>query len=764
MNRASGSHRGEPELFPPIMSLDSTASTAASKRITQTWELGHAPAAMAEPARWVPATVPGAVQLDWARAEDWPPYWQSDNCKAYRWMEDAWWTYRTRLQPVCTPPGQRLIFVCGGVDYQFKVLYNRAVLHEQEGMFTPFELDLTELAAEGGLLEIRLYPAPKAPSDKDHRVQARLCAKPAVAYGWDWHPRLIPLGIWQETYFEFRPRERFLDCEVTYALDAAARTAVATFAVAATPEAKGYAWQWALNTPDGKLKSKGDGKLSAGEDRQVVKLEELELWWPHDQGPQPLYAASFELLDAAGRCLDRRVERLGFRRVKLVMHEGAWEEPAGFPKTRSHPPITLEINGRPIFARGANWVPPEIFPGIITADTYRPLLQLAQEANMNLLRCWGGGIVNKRSFFEQCDAFGLMVWQEFPLACNLYEDEPHYLQVLDAEARSIIRQVRRHPSLAIWSGGNELFNSWSGMTDQSLALRLLNRNCLDMDPTTPFIPTSPIDGVGHGDYRFRDENGREVHQIFATARNTAYTEFGCPGPSPVAYLKRFIPEDELWPPKAGTAWETHHAFNTWWPAKSWLFPEVIEHYFGPCETLEQLVERGEWLQCEGYKVLYEEARRQKPHSAMALNWCYNEPWPSAANNNLVSWPAEPKPAYHAVAAACRSVMASARIPKFAWSEGEAFEAELWLLNDSPAPLPAGRVTARLIIGGRESSVLEWEHPAAAANRHVRGPNLRATLPAGTGAGRFTLRLDVAGMPRRGSEYPLPLKPSRTPNP
>jgi beta-mannosidase len=736
------------------MNLALSIGDTTHEREHLAWEVGHAGAGD-QPARWVTATVPGAVQLDWAAAEGWPPYWQGDNCKAYRWMEDVWWTYRTKISPAMKRAGRRLFFVCGGVDYHYSVHFGGRQLYEYEGMFTPFELDLTDLVGGGGWLEIRLRPVPKAPGDKDHREQARLCVKPAVAYGWDWHPRLIPLGIWQETYLEYRPDAHWTDLEITYSVDVATHTAELTASVAASPAADGSAWRWTLRAPDGEIKAQGRGQLAGGHGHSEARLTRVELWWPHDQGPQPLYTASFELLDASGHCLERQIRRIGFRRVRLVMHEGAWAEPEGFPKSRSHPPITLEINGRSIFCRGSNWVPPEIFPGTITGDTYRPLLNLAREAGFNLLRNWGGGIVNKQSFFDQCDELGLMVWQEFPLACNLYEDDPHYLRVLDAEARTIIRQVRQHPCLAMWSGGNELFNAWSGMTDQSLALRGLNRRCLELDPATPFIPTSPIDGVGHGDYRFRDDTGREVHQIFAPARNTAYTEFGCPGPSPVAYLERFIPPAELWPPREGTAWETHHAFHAWWPADSWLFSSVSAHYFGESPDLPTLVARGEWLQCEGYKVLFEEARRQKPHSAMALNWCYNEPWPTAANNSIIAWPAEPKPAYFAVAAACRPVMASAQIPRFSWSPGEKFEAELWLFNDSPDRLAAGRLTAFIEVGAQSISVLTWEYPKAEANHHVRGPRLECVLPAG--ADRFTLRLVVAGETGRDSAYVMPLR-------
>ncbi len=730
------------------------------RRIDFDWEVGHAPSAEARPARWVPAAVPGAVQLDWARAEGWPPYWHGANCASYRWMEDVYWTYRARVGGSFNAGSGRLFLVCGGVDYRFAVVWNDQIVHEQEGMFTPFEIDLTDRAQSGGLLEIRLWPAPMAPSPRDDPSQARLSVKPAVAYGWDWHPRLIPLGIWQDTCLEVRPSAHFLECGVTYRLDQSLRSADLELAVSASAAADGLSWRWTLSNPSGAAVLSGQSDLAGGKGRDVAKLAHPQLWWPQDHGLQPLYRATFELLDPSGKPVNQRVERVGFRQVKLVMHEGAWDLPASFPKSRNHPPITIEINGRPIFARGTNWVPPDIFPGTINTATYRPLLGLIRDAHLNLIRSWGGGIVNKEGFFDLCDEMGLLVWQEFPLACNLYADDPDYLRVLEAESRSIIRRLRRHPCLAIWCGGNELFNSWSRMTDQSLALRILNRNCLDLDPATPFIPTAPLDGMRHGDYRFRDERGREVHQIFAAASGTAYSEFGCPGPSPVDYLKKFIPESELWPPQPGSSWQVHHGLGAWsMEPTSWLFLDVQRHYFGEPAGLEAAVAQGQWLQAEGYKVIFEEARRQKPGCSMALNWCFNEPWPSAANNSIVNWPAEPKPAYHAVAAACRPVMASARIPKFSWTEGEDFAAELWLLNDSNETIPAGRIAAAIVLADLETTVLTWEHPEAVSDRHVRGPVLHWRLTHPANADRFTLRLRVEGRPEWDSEYTMPLAPA-----
>lgn len=702
------------------------------------WQVGPTAHAEAAPTEFVPAEVPGAVQLDWARAHGFPAYWVADHFKAYQGLEDHFWLYRAQLELPALSGDERVWFVCGGVDYQFQVWLGGTLVHEQEGMFTPFEFDLTERARSGDWLEILVFPAPKLAAEPEGRAQARRSTKPAVSYGWDWHPRLIPLGIWQETGLQVRPRVHLRSVDVHYRLsDDYAQAQLHVLFELSEPSRAALTVR--LRDPEGRIALE-----SATPD---AVLHAPRLWWPAGEGAAALYTLDV-LLDGAVQ----HTQRIGFRRVRLVMHEGAWQEPAGFPKSRSEPPITLEINGRVIFARGSNWVCPEIFPGKISADTYRPLLELARAAHFNLLRTWGGAIVNKPAFYEICDELGLMVWTEFPLACNLYDGEGEYLRVLDRESRSIIRRVRQHPSLALWCGGNELFNAWSGMTDQSLALRLLNKNCYELDRDTPFIESAPLGGMGHGDYRFRDEHGRELFQIFAQARHTAYSEFGCPGPSSLDYLKAFIPESELFPPRPGTAWETHHGLGAWeMDPGTWLCQSTIEHYFGQMHSLETLVERGQLLQSAGYQFVFEEARRQKPRCAMALNWCFNEPWPSAANNNLISWPHQPKPAYYAVQAACRPALCSARAPKFSWQPGESFEAEIWLLNDAPRPLEAGQVRAQLLIDGQTLALGTFDFATLAESRNWRGPTVRCALPAGK-AQTFDLALSVVERPELDSRY------------
>ena len=727
-------------------------------RLPVEWTVGSTPDPTQPPTRCVAAAVPGAVQLDWARAEGWPAYWQAENVRAYAGMEDQYWLYTTRCPAAPLQPGERLFFTCGGVDYRCEVRIDGQRVHEQEGMFTAFELDCTTYADTGAQLQVLVFPAPKRHATPADRSQASASVKPPVSYGWDWHPRLIPLGIWGATHFEVRPAAHLRDAELRYTLAADHSRADLRMAVAASTDANGARVRCRLLAPDGSPVVVETAQIRNGSVTIEALLSRPALWWPHGHGEPVLYQFEATLLDADGKVLDTLGHRVGFRRVRLVMHPGAWEEPAQFPKSRSQPPITLEINGRAIFGKGSNWVNPEIFPGLCTADTYRPLLQLAQAAHFNLLRCWGGAPVNQEAFYDQCDELGLLVWQEFPLACNLYPDDPPYLQVLDRESRSIITRLRRHASLALWGGGNELFNAWSGMTDQSLPLRLLNHHCYELDPHTPFIPTAPLEGMAHGDYRFRDEAGREVHQIYPASAATAYSEFGCPGPSPVTYLRTFIPPEELWPPRRGTSWETHHAFDAWLP-DTWLCLDVQRHYFGDPKSLEELVSRGEWLQTAGYQFIYEEARRQQPRCAMALNWCLNEPWPSAANNSLINWPAKPKPAYHAVAAACRPVLASARVPQFSWSPGGQFRAELWLLNDSTEALAAGRMHALLHWDGERLPLLSWDFPGAAAQQNLPGPEVRLRLPMRAESDAFELELTVEDQPEWGTRYRLHLRSS-----
>jgi len=755
-----------------------------NKNYPLSWNVGHSSSMEEKPIETVPATVPGAVQVDWAKAKNWPPHYYNENFKAYAWMEDCYWTYSA---PVTLPnhtADERVFFVCGGVDYEFTVKLNGNTIYAYEGMFTPFEIDITEMLGNDNTIEVVVFPAPKSKgSESGTRAEADQSCKPAYSYGWDWHPRLIPLGIWKDTFVQVRNKIHIRNAELFYTLNDSLDTAEITVSVdlshlyetsnynfsAGTqspvlsspmvvepqllPLVEPVTIKWILTDTNTVCVAECELPLTLNITQLTHTFKHPKLWWPNGHGEATLYTSTVEIYSADGRLLDIKKSKVGFRTVSLVMYDGAWGEYIPFPATRNEPPITLEVNKRKIFAKGSNWVPPDIFPGTMTRDGYHTLVEHAKNSNMNILRIWGGGINNKDEFFDCCDEMGIMLWQEFPLACNNYVGNKPYLDVLDAESKSIIKHLRHHASIVMWCGGNELFNAWSGMTDQSLALRLLNRNCYDLDPGRPFLMTSPVMGMGHGHYMFRTHKGEEVFQLMPNSRRTAYTEFGCGGPSPVDYLKSFIPEDELFPPKPGGVWESHHAYNAWVGENSWLDVPMIEDYFGKIDSLEELVRCGEILQCQGYKCIYEEARRQKPRCSMALNWCYNEPWPTAAGNSLLTWPAGAKPALYSVAESCRPVLASARIPKFRWGKNEELTAELWVLNDKYEEVPAGVMKVYLKLDGMEHEVYTWEYAGVEANKNLQGPSFSAKLPEFAHR-EITLILRVDGCGWMDSEYVL----------
>jgi len=681
------------------------------------------------------AEVPGNIQWDYAKAFGLEQFAYADGVEAFQKIEDWSWKYTAQLsyEAACD---DRIVFVAEGIDYEFEILLDGVCIHTQEGMYTSVELDITDRVQPGSLLEVCIKPHPKKdePVAGDYRRHADQCCKPPVTYGWDWNPRLIISGIWKPAYIETRKVDHILSCEPFYTLNADRTVADVRFETVCSGDVT-----YTVYDPDGAV-------VYTGKDPSF-SLDNIRLWWCAGQGEPALYRWTAESKS------DRKSGRIGFRTVRLVRNENA--NVYGFPKSRYQAFITIELNGRRIFAKGSNWVNPELFFGRITEETYRPHIELVKNANMNILRCWGGAGAHKDAFYELCDENGILVWQEFMLACNNYVGTPHYLAVLEQEARSIIKALRRYPCLVIWGGGNELFNAWSGMNDQSHALRLLNKLCYELDFDRPFLATSPVEGIAHGGYTFWDaHSGKDVFQQFAACRFTAYTEFGVPSMATAEELRAMIPPEELYPIRDTKSWRIHHGIGSW-SDDSWVCASILDRYFGEDATLEERIAHSHWLQCTGYKAIFEEARRQWPQCSMAINWCWCEPWICAANNSLVSYPTNPKPAYDAVKDSLRPFFAGAKIPRFDWNGGETFTAELWYFNDSQQEI-SDTVSASIRLGDTEYPLGVWETGAVPVNRNLQGPVMELNLPETADTDRLELILRSAR--GCGSSYVLLLRP------
>ncbi len=684
------------------------------------------------PSDWFPAEVPGNVQYDYGVYMNWGDINIADNVTKFRQTEDYTWEYKTTLA-YDVKPGEKAVFVTEGIDYIYDILIDGEMKLSHEGMFTKVELDLAENA--GSELTVRIHPHPKrATAEFEDRQQADQSVKPPVCYEWDWHPRMLVSGIWQDTYVETRDAGYIRRCEPFFTLNEDRSVADIHFEIDCDAPVT-----IELYDPDGNFVGSGD----------QYTISNPRLWWCNGQGAPDLYTyeAHTDSHKVSGH--------IGLKTVKLVMSEGAWIEPVNFPKGRSVAPIQLELNGRNVFGKGSNWVNPDIFNGRIDEARYEALITFAKEANMNIFRCWGGSGINKKAFYDICDRLGIMVWVEFPLACNNYVGTPHYLEILEQEATEILKNLRSHASIVLYCGGNELFNNWSLMTDQSLALRLLNKLCYEYDQFKPYIMTSPVFGMGHGNYTFYDPaQQKDVYQLFQSSNCTAYTEFGCSAIAEMDVLEKIIPADELFPIGKTKNWILHHAFKAW-GEEPWVCMPALEMYApGPLDSLEKIVNLSNWMQCEGYKAIFEEARRQAPYCTMAINWDYCEPWMTAAGNNLIAYPTKKKPCYYSIQSALRPVLASARIPRFDWKAGECFHAEMWLLNDSPEA--AGKtVKASIKLGGETYPLLTWESGMTEKNKI--GPTLNWILP-DVDADDLTLILDTGD--GASSEYRLRYRPSQ----
>ena len=654
------------------------------KKLTLNWTVSHTSDLSIAPKDKVAASVPGAVQLDYARAFEYAPYWYGLNFKQFDWMEDEYFIYEAILDFKCSPM-ECAVMHFEGIDYGYEIAVDGTLLAKGEGAFTPVKFDVTPYSGKKATLTVTVFPIPKEMPWPQKRFQARSSCKPASSYGWDWHPRLVPKGIWGQAYIDVFPLGSPRNLEVSYRLSDDLKSVT----VEASVEVCGMGtFTASLIAPDGSVAA--IEKREVGESQTetfVLTLKEPKLWYPRGYGEQPLYVLSVQGADKVER-------RIGFRRSRLILNKGSEIFEREFPKGPMSAPMQLEINGKKVFAKGSNWVNTEIFPCLATDKRYDELIDLACGANMNIFRLWGGQYINHEHFYEKCDEVGMLVWQEFMLSCNLAPDTDAYLSVLKQEATSIIKRLRTHPCLAFWCGGNELFNSWSNMTVQSHPLRLLNSLCYELDRFTPFNMTSPLYGVTHGSYvkvQFPDEdrrrgdvsNGEEFICAVKRTRSTAYTEFGCNGAATKDYILKYIMNETDYADcrAENEIWTSHHAFKAW-NESTWLGVQEVVYFFGSYSDVDDIIDKSIYLQDMCYKSMFEEMRRQAPLCAMAINWDFNEPWPCAAGNSLVSWPAEPKSALKSVGEALRPTLLSLEVSHNRYLSGETLEGSIWLLNDS----------------------------------------------------------------------------------
>jgi beta-mannosidase len=426
--------------------------------LDQGWEFRQADAD-----QWRPAEVPGCVHTDLLRNELIPDPFYRDNEQDLQWIERADWEYRTRFDlPRDLLERQNLQLVFHGLDTYATVLLNGEQILAADNMFRIWRVDVTSKVGEAdNLLEVRF----RSPVEQDlPRIGERGYELPAVLdsvntspytrkapyhYGWDWGPRFVTSGVWRPVVLEAWDDLRVSDLQVVQR-EVGKDFARLTLNVEIEAVADG-AVDVTVGDDEGALQTvTRHVEVQTGVTVVPVDVEipEPRLWWPNGLGDQPLYRFTATVaVDGVDK--DSASVRTGLRSLELVRKEDEWGESFQFV-----------VNGVPVFAKGANWIPADSFVTRVTRDRYRRLLKSTRDANMNMLRVWGGGIYESDDFYELCDELGIMIWQDFMFACAFYPGDEGFLGNVRQEAVDNIRRLRNHPSIVLWCGNNEVEAFW----------------------------------------------------------------------------------------------------------------------------------------------------------------------------------------------------------------------------------------------------------------------------------------------------------------
>lgn len=525
--------------------------------------------------RAVPATVPGCVHTDLLDAGLIPDPYLDDNELALAWIGRTDWTYRTTFTH--TPGGEdRIDLVCAGLDTVATLTLNGVPVGRTENMHRGYRFDVRSLLRDGDNdLTVSFDSAYRYAEAQRDRLGDRPNAYPepfqfirkmACNFGWDWGPTLVTAGIWQDIGLHAWSTARLATVRPLVTVDGRdgrVELHVEVERVADVP----------LTVRATVAGVSADVVVPAGQRTAVLTLavREPALWWPRGYGEQARHLLEVTLHAPDGDTLDTWSRPVGFRSVRLDT-----------TPDEHGTPFALSVNDVPVFVRGVNWIPDDVFPTRITRERLAGRFEQAADANVNLLRVWGGGRYESEDFYDLADERGLLVQQDFLFACAAYPEEEPFGSEVAAEATEQVIRLAPHPSLVLWTGNNENIWGWhdwdwqeplAGRTwGRGYYLDVLPRIVGELDPTRPYWPGSPWSGTddihpndpAHGTTHIWDVWNTDDYTRYREYVPRFVAEFGYQGPPAYATLRRAISDEPLAPDSPGMA---HHQKATGGDAK-----------------------------------------------------------------------------------------------------------------------------------------------------------------------------------------------------
>ena len=613
---------------------------------------------------WYPATVPGVVHTDLLQnkiIED--PFFRL-NERGLQWIDKEDWVYETCFTlaaDMMRKENMELVFE--GLDTYADVYLNDECILKADNMFRRWSIPVRQyIREENNILKVYFhspvkidvpkwdalpyqYPASNDQSENGGLFNKKIsifARKAGYHYGWDWGPRLVTSGIWRPVYIMAWSDLRINDVFIEQKEVGAGRAVIAGHVELDADKDMDGVLVTITDEATGRVLGEWQADLKRGTNRVTVDfvLHKPKLWWSNGLGEPFLYRFRTDII-AGGELLDSKTERVGIRSLKVV-HQ---------PDKDGHT-FYIELNGRPVFAKGANYIPSDNFLPRVTPENYKKTILDAAGVNMNMLRVWGGGIYENDVFYDLCDEHGIMIWQDFMFACSMYPAEGALLDNIHQEAVDNVKRLRNHACIALWCGNNECQDAWLGW-GWKREIERQNKEYADKiwaqyrqqyhvtlpgvvreyAPGTFYWPSSPfafegeMSGTTDGDRHYWSVwHGKAPISDYDSEKSRFFSEYGFQSFPEFDSVKRYAPYPEDWDIRSEVMMSHQRGGDH---ANGLIETYLLNEYKKP-RDFRAFLYMNHVLQGDAIKTAIESHRRQMPYNMGTLFWQHNDCWPVAS--------------------------------------------------------------------------------------------------------------------------------------
>jgi beta-mannosidase len=503
------------------------------------------------PSKQFPATVPGTIHTDLLNHKIIDDPFYSDNELRIDWIPECDWLYQTKFD-FNGNSNNNVDLVFEGLDTISEIYLNDIRLGGTDNMFVKYRYNVKSiLKTKGNELKVLFKSPTRYAADEENKYgklpvalnSSRVYIRKAqYSFGWDWGPSFPTSGIWCNVY-----SEEWADAKienVTFkTISFNKKTAeVEVNIYVNSSDKKDLALDVSISNGNTFYKQKIP-LTSSSKNKICFKIKEPKLWWPNGEGEQNLYLLNVKLVKEKV-VLNVIQKNVGIRSIELVLKE------------KNNATFKFRVNNKDIYSKGVNWIPADSFLPRVNKKKYYELLLLAKQANMNIVRVWGGGVYEDDEFYNICDELGLLVWQDYMFACGSYPENENFIANVSEEVTQNVLRLQHHACLAIWCGNNE--NEWIWYQNQKTSYKKMPGYNIyhkvipdilkEIDPSHPYWPSSPF-GNDEDPNSFSSGN---THQWNIWSRWIDYTEvvndkslfvteFGFQGPANKDTFENYLP-------------------------------------------------------------------------------------------------------------------------------------------------------------------------------------------------------------------------------